>query len=154
MAYRHVFLIAVTGLLIAGCGTGQTRAAADGPDTSETPPRDPNGPPSSADDSAPPSDDAAPNSEDAPPSSDDAPPGGGGALAGLCEQLCARLEAEQCSGSDMSELCSTGCKIPAGIIPCESEAAGLFNCLLGLPTLCSTDEPTPGQGQGNGNSQE
>jgi hypothetical protein len=143
MAYRHVFLFVATALVAVGCGAGQTRSAADGPDTNETPPRDPNGPPSSADDSAPRSDDAPPRNEEAPPSSSDAP-GGGGSLGPLCQQLCARIEAEQCGQGmsifDMSDACSSGCEVPPGIVPCEPQLAGLFGCLLNLGSLCEGDQ--------------
>jgi len=130
------------GLGLVGCGGNSASSAAD-PATNDLAPGNPDAPPSGADDSPPSSDDTPPGNADTPPGSTDSP---GGSLQSLCEDVCQFFEDvsecvdEEPDVMDLDELCSGGCAMlpePSEPIPCLQEMEAMFDCILGLGSLCS-----------------
>lgn len=146
MAYRQLFCVACVfvGLGLVGCG-GESASSATDPMTNDSAPGNPDAPPSGADDTPPPSDDQPPGNADSPPGSTDSP---GGSLQSLCEDVCQFFEdVNECLEEgqevmDLDELCSGGCAMlpePSEPIPCQQEMEAMFDCILGLGSLCSSD---------------
>jgi hypothetical protein len=145
---------AVLGLLAGGCG-GDTNAKASSTETEQQPPSNPDQPPANSERAS--NSDATPSNPDRPISnaSEPAGTGAGGRLGTLCQELCRSIEnlGDQCSGGmammgDTKSLCSTGCQVPASVLPCEQEIADAFSCLIdNLRQLCAAvdDAGQPGR---------
>ncbi len=157
MAYRQLYAVtfAVLGLAAVGCGGDTNANVSSGPDAAQQPPSNPDQPPSNSDQAS--SSDKTPSNPDQPVSntSDPAGTGGGGRLGSLCQDLCSSLNtlSDQCgdgmsSMGDAKSLCSSDCVVPPNILPCESEIADVFSCLLdNLQLFCaSVDSQDPPAG--------
>jgi hypothetical protein len=148
VAYRRFFTLAclVCGLTAAGCGGGAGTASRSTTTTTDDTPTDETNPPANRD--------QAPINKDQPPRSADqatsgspgASPSGGGPLA-ACQAFCAEQSgAGGCLGDNLTNMavravCASGCMLDEQQAACQAEAVAAFNCIMGLPGVCTTAGP-------------
>lgn len=148
MAYRQLRAVAFVLLgVVSGCGSGNGGSITEAPDPDASPPYNEeqpswnfDQPPASSEDHTPITPDAPPdNASESPGGDPGSPPGGGGGnVEALCQEFCSRLLA--CPAVDgVPDVCEANCRIQSQIAGCESEAAQLFTCALGLGSLCGED---------------